>query len=443
MRSANEVLKSNEDLQHSLRHDQLTGLPNRRYMREFLDMSLSQANRYGHRVGLFQIDLVGFRNLNETRGHAIGDLVLQRLAGLIRCESRKGDFIARIGADEFAVIFSFAKDLDDLNALSKRICQLITEPFEIEDVACELKCTAAIVLSDKGEIDPIRLQNDVDITLSEAKLQGSGASVIFSPELRNAFEEREDLRKDLKRAFAADEIEPFFQPQINVRTGKLDGFEALARWRHPEKGVLTPFHFLNAATEFGLGEKLDEIIMDKAFSALASWRAKGLIVPRIGVNITTAELRDPFMIERIKWAAEGHDLDPSGVCIEILESVLVEEEGNEVIQNIAGLSRSGFQIDLDDFGTGHASIATLKQFNVDRIKIDRSFISNIDTNSDQQKIAGAMIDLSHSLGVSVLAEGIETEGEYAQAASMGCEFLQGYGIARPMSAVAATEWIKS
>jgi len=146
MRSANEVLKSNEDLQHSLRHDQLTGLPNRRYMREFLDMSLSQANRYGHRVGLFQIDLVGFRNLNETRGHAIGDLVLQRVAGLIRCESRKGDFIARIEADEFAVICSFAKDLDDLNALSKRICQLITEPFEIEDVACELKCTAAIVL---------------------------------------------------------------------------------------------------------------------------------------------------------------------------------------------------------------------------------------------------------------------------------------------------------
>ena len=220
--------------------------------------------------------------------------------------------------------------------------------------------------------------------------------------MRNAFEGREDLRKDLKRAFAADEIEPFFQPQINVRTGKLDGFEALARWRHPEKGVLTPFHFLNATTEFGLGEKLDEIIMDKAFSALASWRAKGLIVPRIGVNITTAELRDPFMIERIKWAAEGHDLDPSDVCIEIFESVLVEEEGNEVIQNIAGLSRSGFQIDLDDFGTGHASIATLKQFNVDRIKIDRSFISNIDTNSDQQKIAGAMIYLSHSLGVSVL-----------------------------------------
>ena len=441
--TANEVLKSNEELRHSLRHDQLTGLPNRRYMREFLDMVLSQAKRHGHRVGLLQIDLIGFRILNDTRGHAVGDLVLQRIAGLMLVESRKGDFVARIGSNEFAVICSFAEDISELQALSERLCELIAEPFEINCVTCDLKCAAAITLSDVGEVDPLRLQRDVDIALAAAKLQGTGCSIVFSPEMRKAFEEKEALREDLKRGLEAKEIEPFFQPQINANTGELDGFEALARWRHPTRGILSPFHFLDAAAEFGLGERVDEIIMDKAFAALAGWRRRGLVVPRMGINITAVELRDPFMAERIKWAVERHELEPPDICIEILEGVLVEEEGEEVAKNIASLSRIGFQIDLDDFGTGHASIATLQRFSVDRIKIDRSFVSDIDSDAEQQKVAGAMIGLAHSLEVAVLGEGVETEAEYAQLAQMGCEYLQGYWIGKPMPEETATEWIRA
>ncbi len=441
--SANEVLKSNEELRHSLRHDQLTGLPNRRYMREFLDMVLSQAKRHGHQVGLLQIDLIGFRILNDTRGHAVGDLVLQRVAGLMLVESRKGDFVARIGSNEFAVICSFAEDISELQALSERLCELIAEPFEINGVACDLKCAAAITLSDVGEVDPLRLQRDVDIALAAAKQQGNGCSVVFSPDMRRAFEEKEALREDLKRGLAASEIEPFFQPQINARTGELDGFEALARWRHPSRGILSPFHFLDAAAEFGLGERVDEIIMDKAFAALAGWRRRGLTVSRMGVNITAVELRDPFMAERIKWAVERHELEPCDICIEILEGVLVEEEDDEIAKNIASLSRIGFHIDLDDFGTGHASIATLQRFSVDRIKIDRSFITDIDSDAEQQKVAGAMIGLAHSLDVTALGEGVETSAEYAQLAKMGCEYLQGYWIGKPMPEETATEWIRA
>ena len=441
--SANDVLKSNEELRHSMRHDQLTGLPNRRHMREFLDMSLSQAKRYGHRVGLLQLDLVGFRNINDTRGHAIGDLVLQRVAGLAQVESRKGDFMARIGANEFAIICSFAENLEELRALSDRLRTLIAEPFEIDGVTCEVTCAAALALSEEGEVDPIRLHKDVDIALGLAKREGRGESVVFAPHMREAFEQREALRNDLRQALERGEIEPFFQPQLNARTGELDGFEALARWRRPGIGILSPADFLDAAASFGLGDRVDEMIMDKAFAALSGWRRRGLIVSRIGVNITATELRDPFMAERIKWTAERHDLEPRDVCLEILESVLVEEEGDAVAKNIASLSRIGFHIDLDDFGTGHASIATLQRFCVDRIKIDRSFIANIDTDPEQQKVAGAMIDLAHSLDVTVLAEGVETDAEYTQAAEMGCEFLQGYGIGKPMSEEAATEWIRA
>lgn len=441
--SADELLTSNEELRHSLRHDQLTGLPNRRHLREFLDMALSQANRHGHRVGLLQVDLVGFRTMNDTRGHAVGDLILQRVAGMMRIESRKGDFIARIGANEFAVVCPFTATLDDLHALSDRLCALITAPFEIDGVGCELKCAAAITLSDVDEVDPIRLQKDVDIALGQAKRQGCGKSVVFAPQMREAFEQRETLRSDLKRALELQEIEPFFQPQINARTGQLDGFEALARWRRPDIGILGPADFLGAAAEFGMGERVDELIMEKSFAALADWRRRGLAVPRIGVNITATDLRDPFMTERIKWAVDRHDLDPCDVCIEILESVLVDGRDDDIARNIASLARIGFHIDLDDFGTGHAAISTLKRFSVDRIKIDRSFVSDIDTDAEQQKVAGAMIDLAHSLGVAALAEGVETDAEYGQLARMGCDFMQGYGIARPMSEEAATAWIRA
>ncbi len=412
-------------------------------MREFLDMVLSQAKRHGHQVGLLQIDLIGFRILNDTRGHAVGDLVLQRVAGLMLVESRKGDFVARIGSNEFAVICSFAEDISELQALSERLCELIAEPFEINGVACDLKCAAAITLSDVGEVDPLRLQRDVDIALAAAKQQGNGCSVVFSPDMRRAFEEKEALREDLKRGLAASEIEPFFQPQINARTGELDGFEALARWRHPSRGILSPFHFLDAAAEFGLGERVDEIIMDKAFAALAGWRRRGLTVSRMGVNITAVELRDPFMAERIKWAVERHELEPCDICIEILEGVLVEEEDDEIAKNIASLSRIGFHIDLDDFGTGHASIATLQRFSVDRIKIDRSFVTDIDSVAEQQKVTGAMIGLAHSLDVTALGEGVETSAEYVQLAQMGCEYLQGFWIGKPMPEETATEWIRA
>lgn len=441
--SANEVLRSNEELRHSLRHDQLTGLPNRRYMREFLDMALSQAKRHGHQVGLLQIDLIGFRTLNDTRGHAVGDLVLQRVAGQMLVECRKGDFVARIGSNEFAVICSFAEDITELQALSERLCELVAEPFEINSVACDLKCAAAITLSDVDEVDPLRLQRDVDIALAAAKQQGNGCCIVFSPDMREAFEEKEALREDLKRGLEAKEIEPFFQPQINAKTGELDGFEALARWRHPSRGILSPFHFLDAAAEFGLGERVDEIVMDKAFGALAGWRRRGLVVPRMGVNITAVELRDPFMAERIKWAVERHELEPSDICIEILEGVLVEEEDDEVAKNIASLSRIGFHIDLDDFGTGHASIATLQRFSIDRIKIDRSFVTDIDSDTEQQKVAGAMIGLAHSLDVTALGEGVETAAEYAQLAQMGCEYLQGFWIGKPMPEETATAWIRA
>ena len=442
-RAADDVLATTEELRHSMRHDQLTGLPNRRYSREFLDMALSQANRHGHRVGLFQLDLVGFRHLNDTRGDAVGDLVLQRVAGLVRCETRKGDFVARIGADEFGVICSHVKDLEELQTLADRLSDLIAEPFEIEGVKCDLRCAAAIAMSEEGEVDPLRLLKDVDIALNVAKKQGAVASVLFTPDLRDAFEAKEGLRRELKIALDEGQIEPFFQPQINARTGELDGFEALARWRHPEKGVLSPFVFLNAAAEFGLADRLDEMILDKSLTALTEWRRRGLNVPRVGVNFSAEQLRDPFMAEKIKWAVDAYHLDPSDVCIEILESVLVEEEGDDIAKNIASLSRTGFHIDLDDFGTGHASIATLQRFRVDRIKVDRSFVTAIDTDEEQQKVAGAMIDLAHSLGVVALAEGVETDAEYDQLTRMGCDFLQGFGIGKPMSFDAAPEWLKN
>ncbi|MEM7271275.1 MAG: EAL domain-containing protein, partial [Pseudomonadota bacterium] len=364
--AAGELMRAHKDLGHSIRHDALTGLPNRRHHREFLDMTLAQATRHGRRVGLCHIDLVGFRRLNETRGEKIGDLVLQRVAGMLRCETRKGDFVARIGADEFAVIASWVMEPEELTTMSARLCKLIGEPFEIDGVKCELDCVSAVVVSEHGEVDHHRLLKDVDITLASAK-RDRVKCLEFSTELRETFEAKEQLREELKAALERSEIEPFFQPQICAKSGRIDGFEALARWRHPTRGVLSPFHFLDAISEFGLGDQLDETILEKSLDALISWRNAGLNAPRVGINFSADQLRDPFMAEKIKFAVEQRELEPSDVCIEILETVLVEGEGEQTAQNIAALSSIGFSIDLDDFGTGHASIATLQRFSVDRI----------------------------------------------------------------------------
>ena len=436
--SAHELIGAHDSLQNSVRRDALTGLPNRHYLHEHLALTLHNAARQSLAVGICHFDLAGFRRLNERLGHDAGDRVLIHVANVIKTETRRGDFIARLGADEFIVVTPHVTNEDGLKWLSKRVSSRIAEPLTLDGGVCRLTTSAGIAIAQPGATVVRQLLSDADLALREAKR--SGQPTLCTPNLRDAHENRLALRDDLDRALDSDEIEPWFQPQISAKTGEISGLEALARWRHPEKGLLSPAIFIDAATEFGFGDRLAERILDRSLSSLASWRESGLVIPCIGVNFAAEHLNDPFMVEKIKWAVEARSLEPKDLCIEILESVLVEDGHDDTAKNVTALSRAGFHVDLDDFGTGRASIATLQRFPIDRIKVDRSFVTNIDSSAEQQKVTRAMIDLAHTLGVQALAEGVETKAEWAKLTELGCDHLQGFCIGRPMPAAEIQQW---
>jgi EAL domain-containing protein (putative c-di-GMP-specific phosphodiesterase class I) len=253
--------------------------------------------------------------------------------------------------------------------------------------------------------------------------------------------DREASRDAIEAALDAGQIRPHFQPQISTDTGAVTGFEALARWHHPERGLLLPGEFLAPLEEAGLSERLGEVMLFHALSALAHWDKAGLAVPTVAVNFSAAELRNPRLPERIQWELDRFDLSPARLTVEILETVVTQTDNDVIVRNVAALAALGCGIDLDDFGTGHASITNLRRFQVRRIKIDRSMVTRVDDDRDQQRIVSAILSLADRLGLDTLAEGVETQGEHAMLAQLGCGHVQGFGIGRPMALEDTAEWI--
>ncbi len=246
---------------------------------------------------------------------------------------------------------------------------------------------------------------------------------------------------DLAHALNSGQIVPWFQPQVSIVDGTLLGVEALARWHHPHKGMISPGQFLPLAERLNLMTQIDEAMLTQSLDALRGWRQEGLIVPRVSINLSARQLGDPFLTDRIRWALDARDLDPDSLCVEILEGTLIASADCLIARNIAALSRIGVQIDLDDFGTGHSSITTLDRIKVDRIKIDRSFITGIDGDPKRQTFLKAMVDLARPLAIRVLAEGVETRAELAEVRRIGCREGQGFVIAKPMPANAFAGWL--
>jgi EAL domain-containing protein (putative c-di-GMP-specific phosphodiesterase class I) len=252
---------------------------------------------------------------------------------------------------------------------------------------------------------------------------------------------RSELREDAAAALENGQIQPWFQPQISTDTGRVTGFEALARWTHPVHGPIPPDQFLPVMENAGLLERLGEVMLYHALTALKAWDCAGVHVPRVGVNFASAELHNPRLVDKIRWELDRFDLTPDRLSVEILESVVTDAPDDVVVQNIAGLAKLGCRIDLDDFGTGHASIASMRRFTVSRIKIDRSFVMKSDQDPNQQKLIGAILTMAERLEIETLAEGVETVGEHALLAQLGCDHVQGFGIARPMPFDETLDWI--
>ena len=391
---------------------------------------------------MLMLEIDEFDDFLDLHGPAAADAVLQRCGDRIVSTMRQRDIVASLDYNRFAVCLHpvLRLDLELAIQMAGRLQAALEEPISIDGASVFITTSAGVCLRHRapgGSIDD--WQNATEVALEEAKAVGPAGVRVYSGAAASQ-STGEDLRAEVARALDSGMIQAWFQPQVCTDTGRVSGFEALARWAHPVKGLVPPSTFLPALEEAGLMQKLSCHMITQALTALKSWDAAGLDVPCVGVNFATDELRDPALVDRIRNELDRFGLTPERLSVEILETVMTDQPDDMVTRNITALGELGCRIDLDDFGTGHASIASVRRFRVSRIKIDRSFVAKADHDPEQQKLIAAILTMAERLELETLAEGVETVGEHALLAQLGCGHVQGFGIGRPMPFDQTIDW---
>ncbi len=409
------------------------------------DRNLIQARRTRSNTAIFVLEVDRFKLLEERNNRSGIETLLRAITTRLALSLRASDAIARLDGPTFAVTLAPAASLDLEAAiqLATRIQHSMAEPIKIDGLNVYCSVSIGFCLSDRIEgVDSSELLQAATNALIEAQRHAPSAIRNYSPAMRSRIANCNELSQQVSRALEKGQIRAFFQPQISTRTGRITGFETLARWQHPQRGLIPPIEFLPALAQVGLMHRLGEVMVNDALSALSRWDAAGLDVPRVGVNFSNDELRDPELVDRISLQLEQFCLSPERLAVEVLETVVADHADDIVIRNLSGLARLGCSLDLDDFGTGHASITSIRRYAVERIKIDRSFVTRIDADQEQQKMVSAILTMAERLGLDTLAEGVETAAEREMLAQLGCGHVQGYGIARPLPPEDVDQWIK-
>ena len=390
------------------------------------------------------VSLDDFDNLEDLHGSAAAEFIAERFCQGILSVIRSQDIATQLSQDTFLVGLRPSRHLglESCIQTSGRIQSTVEQPIPLNGASIYLSCSVGFCMhsSVAGGTSDDWIEA-AQATLSEAQRNGPSTIRAYSAMTRRRSMVQINFRSEFEAALETGEIRPWFQPQVSTDTGDVTGFEALARWEHPAKGVVGPQVFLPFAEQVKLMGKLGQTIRHHAFGAMRDWDRAGAAVPRIGINFSSDELRDPALVDRVKWELDQFDLTPNRLVVEILETVFARRPDDVITRNVTHLSRLGCCIDLDDFGTGHASFASIKRFDVSRIKIDRSFVSNSDRDPSQQQMVGAILIMAERLNLETLAEGVETPGEHALMAQLGCHHVQGFGVGKPMPFERTLDWI--
>ena len=413
---------------HMAHHDILTNLPNRALFNSKMEEGLARVAR-GETLAVFHLDIDHFKMVNDTLGHSIGDALLRAVTDrLIPCV-REVDMIARLGGDEFAIIQAAVKDPSDVTALAQRIVDAIATPFTLEGHNMVVGTSIGIAMAPSDAKNAEELLQKADLALYRAKAEGRGTFRFFEPEMDAKMQARRALELDLRNALASNQFELFYQPLVSLDTGRIFCFEALLRWRHPERGLISPLDFVPLAEESGLIVPIGEWVLHEACREATTWPDS----VRLSVNVSAAQFKSPNLVKTVALALANSGLAPGRLDLEITESVLLYENST-ALTTLTQIKQMGVGIAMDDFGTGYSSLSYLRSFPFDKIKIDRSFIRDLGSNEDCLAIVRAVTSLGTSLGMATIAEGVETTEQLEQLRSQGCDAIQGFLISKPRPA---------
>jgi diguanylate cyclase (GGDEF)-like protein len=440
--SNTKLQTANAELKQRAFTDPLTGLPNRLLFEERLGQALLRADRANHRglqsrVAVIFVDLDGFKPVNDSFGHAAGDALLRDVAQRLRRLLREEDTVARIGGDEFLLLLENLREPADALAFGQRVLQVLATPFDLSGRHMRIAGSIGIVTyPDQQEADKLVAQ--ADAAMYAAKRGGGGSCALFEPHMNADATEQLELQNDLRRALEHNELTLHYQPKIDATRQLITGVEALLRWRHPVRGMVSPAVFIALAERFGLINRLGSWVIDEACRQIRAWEEQGLRMP-VAVNLSVHQLREQGLAQRIEQALQRHGVAPSQLLCEITESVAMEDF-QEAQRSFAELAAIGVYLSIDDFGTGYSSLNYLRQLPVQQLKIDSSFVRDLDKGNNARAVVQAVISLAHALGLRVVAEGVETPAQRDILLSMACDELQGYLYARAMTAEELLDW---
>jgi diguanylate cyclase (GGDEF)-like protein len=422
---AQRLEQANAELQHQATHDALTGLPNRLLFIDRLGREIAHAERDGHLFAVLAVDLDRFKVINDTLGHGPGDQLLIEVARRLSNSVRTADTVARTGGDEFLLLLTEIREAPDAAVIANKIILELDKSISISGAQVHTSASIGISVYPADGSDSDTLVARADEAMYFAKQAGRNSFQFFNPGMSVFSRDRLDLESELRRALSMKQFEVHYQPKVDVATGRMNSVEALLRWRHPTRGLIGPMDFIPIAEETGLMLSIGEWVLREACRQARQWQREGLPFLRIAVNISPIHFRQTKFLEIVRAALLDHDLEPQYLEIELTETTVMDHAENSV-NILEELSRMGVIVSIDDFGTGYSSMSYLRRFPIDKLKIDRSFINDMTSNSDAASIVKAIISLAHSLRLKVVAEGVETEQQLQQLRDLGCDQFQGF-----------------
>jgi diguanylate cyclase len=432
-----QLVLQREQARHDSMHDPLTGLPNRALLADRFEQALRTGRRLDRPTGLLLIDLDRFKEVNDTLGHQCGDQLLMQVGPRLSRTLRDVDTVARLGGDEFAVLLPAVDGLASVLAVAEQLRAALTLPARVDGIDLDLEASIGVVISGEHGQDATTLLQRADVAMYVAKEQGLGVFA-YDAGADGHSPERLALLAQLRRGLDRQELLLHYQPKVRLRTGAVCGVEALVRWQHPERGLIQPDDFIPLAEHTGLIGPLTRYVLDAALGQVRGWLDAGHEIP-VAVNLSARNLLDEQILAQVRELLERHGVPARLLELEVTESaIMIEQQRAQRV--LTALHHLGIRISIDDFGAGYTSLAQLRTLPITEIKVDRSFVSSMDTDSDAALIVRSVVDLGHNLGLTAVAEGVETQSAMSSLSGVGCDIAQGYHLSRPLPAEDFLAW---